>query len=151
MWPTSLDHNERAVLLNREFSLRNDPYYYGSLTEKGATVFRHNEEGRRDSYKEMISARKIAGHLLSQCDNVNSEALLIQREIVDQGKRLGEPAAGFVVGYELITMRKTHERQRREIEAEMKKELAQEDPEHAAELQTLKMRLTGDLPSWAGI
>lgn len=152
MWPTDLNHNEKAVLLNRELGLRTDPFYYGSLTAEGATVFRHNEKGRRDSYEEMISAQKIVGHLLSECDEVNSEALLIQREIIDQGKRLGETAAGCVVGRELITKRQTHERQRREIEGEMRKELAQEDPEHAAELRALREevgrrlgRLDGDM------
>ena len=66
------------------------------------------------------------------------DVLQLQREIIDQSKTLGETAAGIAVAGDLYKARRAHERQLKEIETEMKGQLAKMDAVHAAELGELK-------------
>ena len=138
MWPATSDYTEKSIAENREEELLNDDQFFGALVAQGATVFRHNEQGRRDPGEERASAQKIVTHLIEQSDIDTPDALRLQREIVDQKKTLGETEAGIAIAGDLYKARKAHASQLRKIEAEMQGELAKADATHAAELADLK-------------
>lgn len=138
MWPDGPSHADIASLENREIELLVDDKFFGALVAQGATVFRHNEKGRRNPFEETASAQRIVAHLIRQSDMHAPDVLQLQREIIDQSKTLGETAAGIAVAGDLYKARRAHERQLKEIETEMKGQLAKMDAVHAAELGELK-------------
>jgi hypothetical protein len=138
MWPDGPSHAEIASLENREIELLVDDKFFGALVAQGATVFRHNEKGRRNPFEETASAQRIVAHLIRQSDMHAPDVLQLQREIIDQSKTLGETTAGIAVAGDLYKARRAHERQLKEIETEMKGQLAKMDAVHAAELGELK-------------
>ncbi|KAJ5591974.1 uncharacterized protein N7459_002343 [Penicillium hispanicum] len=138
MWPATSDYTEKAIAENRETELLDNDQFFGALVTQGASVFRHNEQGRRDPDEEMASAQSIVEHLIQQSDMDTPEVLQLQREIIDQKKTLGETAAGIAIAGDLYKARKAHEDQLRKIEAAMQGELAKVDATHAAELEDLK-------------
>jgi hypothetical protein len=94
MWPTAPDHAEKAVLERRNAELLADGRFFGDLFAQGATMFRHTENGRRSASEEAASARLIVDHLVRQSSmHRPADVLRLQREIVDEGKMLGETAA----------------------------------------------------------
>ncbi|KAF2499258.1 hypothetical protein BU16DRAFT_454522 [Lophium mytilinum] len=138
MWPDGPNYAEVATLENRERELLADDRLFGALVAEGANVYRHNEKGHRDHFEETASARRIITHLIRQSDMRAPEVLRLQREIIDQGKSLGETAAGIAVAGDLYRARRAHERQLREIETELKGQMAKADAAHATELRELK-------------
>ncbi|KAJ5183852.1 hypothetical protein N7492_001468 [Penicillium capsulatum] len=138
MWPPDLSINDRAFLLNQQTHLKITGRYFGWFVVRGATMARHNENDHRDEWEERNSARNIVNHLIEQAEKSPPEPLLLQRELIDEGKNLLDTTAGFAINAKLYKARKDHEGQLKEIEAEIKKEPAQEDAEHASQLRELK-------------
>ncbi|KAL5335572.1 hypothetical protein BJX70DRAFT_401470 [Aspergillus crustosus] len=77
----------------------------------------------------------------SRVRNTTPKILCIQREIIDEGKTLGETAAGIAIAGDIYKVRQEHEQQLRDLEKELKSTLAKMDASHAAELQSLKSDL----------
>ena len=132
--------HERGMLEQREIELQGERRFLGGLAVKGAVMFRHGDSGVREilsKEEEKRSAQRIVAYLIAQSDAVGSapKVLRLQREIIDEGKTLGETEAGRVVAGELYNARRDHEWQLRDVETEMKGRLARAD---AAELQDLK-------------
>jgi DNA repair exonuclease SbcCD ATPase subunit len=126
------------ALKQREAELLTEQRFLGELVAKGAGIFRHNENGRWDINEETLSARRIVSHLLAESDVSTPPPLRLQREIIDQGKTLGETAAGIAIAGDLYKARKEHEKQLRDLELELKGRLAKANASHAAELEDLK-------------
>lgn len=138
MWPGTPSSAGKATLENREAELLSDDRFFGALVAQGATVLRHNENGRRNISEETASAQRLVTHLIRQSDKRTPEVLRLQREIIDQRKVLGETAAGIAVAGRLYKAGRAHERQMREIKTEAEGQLAKVDARHAAELADLK-------------
>jgi hypothetical protein len=138
MWPSKPDYAEKAVLESRNAQLLADDSFFGALVTRGATVFRHNQKGYRSVLNEGNSAKQIVAHLVRQSDMHTLDVLQLQRELVDQGKKLGETTAGIAVAGDLYKLGRAHEHHLRELETEMKSNLAKTDAAHAAALRELK-------------
>lgn len=149
MWPQAFSSNslkastnDMALQMQHEAELLNDQRFLGEFVTKGAAMFRHNENGQRDVDEETRSARRIVSHLIAVSDtNSTPKVLCLQREIIDEGKTLGETAAGMAIAGDLYKARKEHERQLRDLETELKGQLAKSDASHAAALQDLKSEI----------
>jgi hypothetical protein len=93
LWVGNQGH-ERDALEKCEAEFLSEQRFLGELVAKGGGIFRHNQNGRRDINEETLSARRIVSHLLAKSDVSTPPPLRLQREIIDQGKTLGETAAG---------------------------------------------------------
>lgn len=62
----------------------------------------------------------------------------MQREIVDQGKTLGETAAGIAAANELYKERKAHEQYLEDLRADMSRHLDESNAAYAAQLRELE-------------
>jgi hypothetical protein len=145
MWPKGSSIVERANLEDRETELLADNRFFGTLTAQGATLFRHNEKGSGDYFDEAASARRIVAHLVRQSNLHPPDVLRLQREIIQEGKSLGETAAGITIAGDLYKAQRAHELHLRELEREMKSQLANIDAIHSAELQQLKKDVKKEL------
>ncbi|KAF2246286.1 hypothetical protein BU26DRAFT_411294, partial [Trematosphaeria pertusa] len=119
MWPNAPDNAEAAILENREIELLTEEKFFGVLIAQGAALFRHNENGHRDSTDEHESARRIVDYLIDRSDIRAPDVLRLQHEMIDQGKRLGDTAAGIAVAADLQKARQAQLRQLRELETQM--------------------------------
>ncbi|KAJ5102660.1 hypothetical protein N7532_003189 [Penicillium argentinense] len=135
---TESQDQDRAALEKRETELFTEERFLGELVARGARVFRHNKNGRRDANEEMFSARQIVSHLITESDTSMPPALRLQREIIEERKTLGETSAGMAIAGDLYKARKEHEKQLRDLEEDLKGQLAQADASHVAELEDLK-------------
>lgn len=138
MWPNAPDNAEAAILENREIELLTEEKFFGVLIAQGAALFRHNENGHRDSTDEHESARRIVDYLIDRSDIRAPDVLRLQHEMIDQGKRLGDTAAGIAVAADLQKARQAQLRQLRELETQMDDQLAYMDAAHFAELRELR-------------
>jgi hypothetical protein len=138
MWPSAPDHAEKLVLERRDAELLADGRFFGDLVARGANLFRHNETGRRNDFEEATSARRIVDHLVRQSDMHAPDVLRLQKEIVDEGKALGETTAGIAVAGELYKARRAHELELGGLQAEMNSQLARVDASHAAQIRELQ-------------
>ncbi|GAW24133.1 hypothetical protein ANO14919_137140 [Xylariales sp. No.14919] len=138
MWPTAPTYPEKVTLENREAKLLGEERFFGFFTARGARVFRHNEDGSRDITREAASARYIVDQLVQQSELHIPDMLQLQREIVDQGKTLGETAAGIAAAGELYKERKSHEDQLQKLRAEITRRLHKSNDEYIAQLRELE-------------
>lgn len=138
MWPASPNYQDQERLEARYDELSSDARFFGGLVKKGATVFRYNENGHRHDREEMAAAQSIVAHLIRRSDMHPLGILQLQREIVVEGKTLGETAAGSSIAGYIHRNRQTHQKRLREVEDEMQTKLAQRDARHLAEMRSLK-------------
>jgi hypothetical protein len=103
---TRWDEVPKADAERREAELRNKEEFWGGMISLGSTMIR--QTGSPGTREARESARKIVEFLLSKRGMV----LNIQKELVDQGRELGDTQAG----QELV-------RERKEIEEEWKKKV----------------------------
>lgn len=131
---------ERRILEKRETELLVDQRFMGELVANGAGMFRHNESGNNDAAEQMRSTRRIVSSLIAKLDTTSSpiKPLLLQRELIDEGKTLGETAAGIAIAGDLYKARREHKRQLQNLETELKSQLAKANASHTAQLQELK-------------
>ncbi|KAJ5746809.1 hypothetical protein N7520_011991 [Penicillium odoratum] len=124
-WSTTTE--SRSTLRNREHMLLEHDAFFRLLVNGGAILFRQDDGAS--------SARRIVRHLI----NVNRHrgpppALAIQRELVDQNKRLDNTAAGRVV---LDEVARKYNAAMEEI-ALLRLAIRQSDYEGAMELREMK-------------
>ncbi|KAJ5979793.1 hypothetical protein N7481_007091 [Penicillium waksmanii] len=124
-WSTTTE--SLSTLRKREHSLREHDAFFRPLVNEGAILFRQDDGAP--------SARRIIRHLI----NMNRHrgpplALAIQRELVDQNKRLDNTAAGRVV---LDEAARKYNAAVEEI-ASLKLAIRQSDYEGAMELREMK-------------
>ncbi|RWA08571.1 hypothetical protein EKO27_g6539 [Xylaria grammica] len=138
MWLTTPTYDERVTLEGREAKLLSEERFFGFFTARGARVFRHNEDGSKDITREAASTRYIVDQLVQQSELHVPDVLQLQREIVDQGKTLGETAAGIAAAGELYKERKAHEDQLQKLRAEITRHLHKSNDEYIAQLRELE-------------
>jgi hypothetical protein len=135
MWPTSNNPTERSSLLGRETQLAQNGKFFGEFMNKGAKLFRH-----ADNVRAKDSARNITAHLIQQSDRRTQDALRLQREIVDEGKPIGETEAGIIIAQDVYKVRMEGERRLQQLKEDMRR-VAESDAAHRAELRELRAEI----------
>ncbi|RFN50248.1 gtp binding domain [Fusarium flagelliforme] len=138
MWPEQPDLTRKRILNDREKELASEKVYFGELIAQGADMFRHYENGHRDSRLQTISAQRIISHLLSSSGNNTSHVLRLQREIVDERKALGQTAAGLAIAEKLQKALYENKKVMKTFESETTTPLSRKNNQYALQLQTLK-------------
>ncbi|KAJ6032523.1 hypothetical protein N7540_003255 [Penicillium herquei] len=147
MWPNSADSLERAAAERREEEIIKDESFFGSLVKQGAIEFRYNQNGQRDVDNEKNSAQKVVTYLLDQADFHPPEILQLQREVLDEKKRLGETTAGIIVAQELYEVRKGYTVQIQGLKAEFQDQLTKKDA-HYIEIIQVRSELQKRSKNW---
>lgn len=114
----------------REDQLVNQNDLWTKLVSNGARVFRQDDG--------IASGQKIINYLI---DRAHPVTLDIQREMVDQGKTLGETSAGKEVQEELEKLQKKHEKEMREIKEDMDEAIKEKDEERQQELREYRAQI----------
>ena len=139
---TMWDTEEAQVAKDRETQLLSEHEYFGDLTRSGAHYYRlkaHNV-----NRPELISAalsvlRTFVG---SQVVPVGTDVvpiiLQIQRELVNEGKKLSETSAGTIVAKELLAAQESAENEIRQAQDDLNEALRQRDQASVSELESLR-------------
>ena len=138
MWPKHPDPIRKRTLEDREKELASEKICFGELITRGAVMFRHYENGHRDSRLQTISAQRIISHLLSSPCHNTSHVLQLQREIVDERKTLGQTAAGLAIAERLQKALHENKQVMKTFESETTTSLSRKDEQYALQLQALK-------------
>ena len=146
-WPYStggdrldFDSGQWAELHHREAEMAEDDRFFGDFVPRGATIFRHNERGvRSGTREERLSAFRIVDHLVTASERHPSPVLRLQREMIDEGKTLGETEAGAtILGGELRRVREESETQLSELRRELQSSAVKKDVAYSGELRRLR-------------
>lgn len=138
MWPEHPDLARKRTLEDREKELASEKVCFGELIAQGAAMFRHYENGHRDSRLQTISAQRIISHLLSSQGHNTSHVLQLQREIVDERKALGQTAAGLAIAEKLQKALHESKQVMKTFESETITPLSRKDKQYALQLQALE-------------
>ena len=111
----------------REQQLRDE--HFKAAIEKGAKICRH--------YDTPQSARAILRIILKN----QPVALKIQRELIDEGKEIGETGAGVELNREFQELVERHRREMKELEENMRKAMEEMDEESREELEGEKKKM----------
>jgi rubrerythrin len=126
MW--SLCPAEDAKRREEQLVHQNDLWQF--LVGKGASVFRQDNGA--------VSGQKIIDHLVNRAQPVTLD---IQREMVDQGLKLGDTGAGREVQEELEKLKEKHAKEMREIREDMEEAIKEKDEERQAELREYRTQV----------
>ena len=123
----------RHIAETRETELKTKEEFWGDMIGRGSKVCRVPND--QESARQLLCAM-VQG---------NSMTLKIQKELVDEEKKLDETAAGLSF-FELETsrMKEEHEQQRQEMEQRLKNQLREKEEEAAREKEALKKSLRGE-------
>jgi hypothetical protein len=113
-----LHHDQQGIGEEREQALRNDPAFFGTLLDGGATMKRH--------WDTQSSARDIVDELFYHPEPV---VLSVQREMVDERSLLAETAVGQFLAGDLTTMREKYERALKNLEDDYEDAIASQEDE----------------------
>ncbi|KAI8293328.1 hypothetical protein K4K59_005795 [Colletotrichum sp. SAR11_240] len=148
MWPSSTGNEgeeQRTVLEGRHRELCTQEMFFGGLVSRGATAFRYNETGSQDPTEQMRAAQNIIAHLVRRSDMHPLDVLQLQREIVIEGKTLGQTTAGCSVAAGLDKSQQAYHRRLQHAtqdDDEMLSSLAaQTNAAHLAEIRELRQDL----------
>ena len=111
----------------REQQLKEE--HFKAAIEKGARMQRHNNTPE--------SARAILREILKNQPTV----LQIQRELIDEGKDIGETGAGAELNREIRELVENHQREMRELEENMRRAMEDKDEESREELEEEKKKM----------
>lgn len=117
MW--GKEDQEKA--LGRERELVAEGGFWSTMKERGSSVMRW--------LGDSVSAHEIIEHLLLARSRHGVVSLKIQRELVDEGKRLVNTSAGQEVNRELSELREKMENELRRIQEENKEAMVSKDIE----------------------
>jgi len=107
---------------------QNDLWKY--LVGHGARVFRQDDDA--------VSGQQIINYLINRAQPVTLD---IQREMVDQGLKLGETSAGREVQEELEKLQQKHKKEMCEIRQEMEEAIREKDEERQEELREYRAQV----------
>jgi len=113
----------------REEELVSVPEFWGDMVEYGSKVVRFNGTAR--------SALEI----ISQFFDRATVTLKIQDELVNQGKKLVDTAAGSSLNEELLALQKKHSDELKKIEEDMREAFADKDEQLKKILEKVQKRL----------
>ncbi|KAF5548266.1 GTP binding domain-containing protein [Fusarium mexicanum] len=141
MWPESQNSKNRRILKDRELELMTNPDFFSDLVSQGARMFRDYDENHSPANSE----QRIIDTLLRQLDHGKHAVLQLQREVVDEGKNLGETTAGIAASEHLNQTCRKHENQRRMLDAEMERTSSGSEQEYSLQLQELKAEVDREI------
>lgn len=113
----------------REQELKSKDNFFKPMLSQGASLFRHDNT--------IESAHKVIQHLLHKTPMV----LTIQRELVDEKKRVFETKAGAALLGEIAELEKKHQEELRKLDEEMAEVMGQHDEEARLEIEEAKREL----------
>ena len=117
---------------DREQQLRDK--FFKAAVDKGAQICRH-----RANTPE--SAREILRKILKN----EPLALKIQRELIDQGKDIGQTGAGVELNREIREVVEQYQSEIRELEESMRRAIEEKDEESREELEEEKRRMQEEI------
>ena len=132
---TFWNEQDRQSFLQRETELKHDVDFFGGIIGEGARLFRHCEFGQ-DAHQLRHSAQFIVRHVVRQ-SRLSPVVLLIQHELVDEGKTLDQTAAGIVVAGEMQRMAEKHKRQLETLQKDMNDMMNVRDSNQTAAIEAL--------------
>lgn len=124
---------EQETALRRERELVGKGGFWNAMNQRGSAVMRW--------LGDSDTAHRIVEHLLLARSRHGVVALKIQRELVDEGKRLVNTSAGQEVNRELSELRTKMERELRRIEEDSKEAMAFKDAEWQQTLLEQRLEL----------
>ncbi|KAF9647079.1 hypothetical protein BDM02DRAFT_2812674 [Thelephora ganbajun] len=107
--------------------------YFKAATQKGAQLCRH--------YNSPESARAILRKILKN----QPVTLKIQRELIDEGKDIGQTGAGAELNREIREVVERYQREIKELEESMRKAMDEKDEESREELEVEKRRMQEEM------
>jgi hypothetical protein len=114
----------------REDQLVNQNDLWKYLITHGARVFRQDDGA--------VSGQQIIDYLVKRAQPVTLD---IQREMVDQGLKLGETGAGKEVQEELEKLKEKHKKEMQEIRQDMEEAIKEKDEERQEELRVYRAQI----------
>lgn len=120
---------EAAVGNQREEELKTRPNFFKSALDKGAQVLRHDGT--------VESAHRIVRQLIHN----TPRPLQIQRELVDEGKKVYQTVAGEALLEELAQLQQKHLQEMQQLEQDMAEALREQDEEAQRELEEERMKV----------
>lgn len=124
---------EHETAIGRERELVDKGGFWNAMNQRGSAVMRW--------LGDSDTAHRIVEHLLLARSRHGVVALKIQRELVDEGKRLVNTSAGQEVNRELSELRETMERELRRIAEDSKEAMASKDAEWQETLLEQRLEL----------
>lgn len=124
---------EQETAIGRERELVDKGGFWNAMSQRGSAVMRW--------LGDSDTAHRIVEHLLLARSRHGVVALKIQRELVDEGKRLVNTSAGQEVNRELSELRETMERELRRIAEDNKEAMASKDAEWQETLLEQRLEL----------
>lgn len=109
MWKASTNESMRREFEDRQEQLRLNPEFWGEMASHGSPVLRHDDT--------VDSALAIIRYILGQNRRTT---LQVQREMMEDGKRLDETLAGQELSRELLEQRRLFEKRLQDAREEMK-------------------------------
>ncbi|KAI0071420.1 hypothetical protein K474DRAFT_1669018 [Panus rudis PR-1116 ss-1] len=113
----------------RETELKSKPQFFRPALEKGAKLFRHDNTTQ--------SAHTIISSLLSKPPVV----LALQRELVDERKRIFETVAGATLLGEMAEQERKHQEELQKLQEELQEAQEQQDEESKREIEEARQEL----------
>lgn len=124
---------EHETAIGRERELVDKGGFWNAMNQRGSAVMRW--------LGDSDTAHRIVEHLLLARSRHGVVALKIQRELVDEGKRLVNTSAGQEVNRELSELREKMERELRRIAEDNKEAMASKDAEWQETLLEQRLEL----------
>lgn len=119
----------RQVGAEREQELKSKDAFFKPMLAQGATLFQH--------HNTVDDAHKVIQHLLQKTPLV----LAIQRELVDEKKRVFETKAGDTLLGEIAELERKHQEELRKLDEEMAEVMQQHDEEAKQEIEEARREL----------
>ena len=117
--------------MNREKELMSSPHFWGFLVKKGSKVLRQD--------RGEDSARAIIDYIIA--NKTDKMALAIQKDMVDDGKKLNETAAGQEVQDQLQRQRQEFDAALQEMREQLQEAIRQRDREHREAVESYQKEL----------
>ncbi|KAI0080988.1 hypothetical protein K474DRAFT_1657166 [Panus rudis PR-1116 ss-1] len=117
------------VGLSREFELMTDDMLFKPILEKGASMHRHDGS--------LESARDLVLSLIQR----QPRALRIQKELIDEGKKITETEACMELDREMALAMKRHQEEMQSLKEQMEEALLNKDAETKEELERVRREL----------
>ncbi|KAH7312522.1 P-loop containing nucleoside triphosphate hydrolase protein [Stachybotrys elegans] len=119
MWPCVCKAEDDERLEARYNELVIDDRFFGDMIGKGAEIFRLHDTGSMSGHDLATGRwgpRNIVAHLVHRADKHPLDGLLLQKEMVDQGKSLGRTAAGLLLAGDINRTQNFHQERLREVD-----------------------------------
>lgn len=123
----------KEVGTEREEELRSDDIFFKPALREGARMERY--EGSRESAEKILLSFEMS----------KPTRLLVQKEMVDEGKNVAETSAGMELRRELLEQTAQHKKQMEELVEEMKEAARVQDEQTRKELEGERQKVLDEI------